>query len=169
MMEYCDVVDEDDNVVGRASRDECHRKNLLHRSVMFFIFDKQDRIFVNKRSAQKEFFGGMWSIVFGGHVESAERYDRAVMREAEEEAGIISRPFRMGYFKKRLPQERENVTVYGFVTDHKPRLQRQEVESGSFMTLGEAEEKMKKDKFIPETQQLMPIIRDYFSKKSVTS
>jgi isopentenyl-diphosphate Delta-isomerase len=164
MTEYFDVVDENDQVVGRASRDECHKKHLLHRSVMFFILDKEGRIFVNKRAAKKDFFGGQWSIVFGGHVECGERYDTALVREAEEEAGIRSRPFKLGSFKKRLPEEKENVWVYGIVAERKPQLQKEEIDSGDFMTLAAVEEKIKKDKFIPETAQLLPILKEYLAK-----
>ncbi|MFH0862927.1 MAG: NUDIX domain-containing protein [Candidatus Altiarchaeota archaeon] len=167
MIEYFDVVDENDQVVGRASRDECHKKRLLHRSVMFFILDKDGKIFVNKRVANKDFFGGQWSIVFGGHVECGERYDTALVREAEEEAGLRSKPFKLGFFKKRLPEERENVWVYGIVAERKPQLPKEEIESGTFMTLAEAEEKIRKDKFIPETLQLLPMLRDYLSKNPV--
>ena len=122
MTEFFDVVDVDDNIVGKASRRECHEKKLLHRSVQFFIFDKDYRILVNKRSSTKEFFENQWSIVLGGHVPSGESYDDAVIREALEEAGISSKPFHMGYFKKRLPEESENVSVYGFITDSEPQL-----------------------------------------------
>ncbi|MFH1054494.1 MAG: NUDIX domain-containing protein [Candidatus Altiarchaeota archaeon] len=160
-MEYFDVVDEDDNVVGVATRQDCHKKKLLHRSVMFFVLDQKGRIFVNKRSKDKEFFGGMWSIVLGGHVESGERYDRAVMREAEEEAGIRAAPFKIGFFKKRMPEEKENVSVYGFRVDNKPRLLSGEIEFGDFMTLDEAEAKMNVEKFIPETTQLLPLLRGH--------
>jgi isopentenyldiphosphate isomerase len=165
MAELFDVVDEDDGVVGTASREECHHRRLLHRSVMFFIFDGQDRILVNRRSASKEFFGGLWSIVLGGHLASGEGYLEAVVREAREEAQIGAEPFRMGYFKKRMPEEQENVTVFGFKADKEPELLADEIAEGRFMTLPEAEKMIKKGNFIPETRQLMPILRDYLSAR----
>jgi isopentenyldiphosphate isomerase len=165
MTEFLDVVDDDDRVVGRASRDECHRRRLTHRTVQFFIFDRERRILVNRRSSKKEFFGGLWSIVLGGHVASGDTYDGTVGREAREEAGVGSEPVRMGYFKKRLPEEMENVAVYGFVADKKPKLLAEEIEFGEFMTLAEAEERIKRGNFIPETAQLLPILRDYLSRR----
>ncbi len=161
MSEVFDVVDDDDRVVGQASRGECHGGRLTHRSVQFFIFDKAGRVLVNRRSKDKEFFGGLQSIVLGGHVGSGETPDDAVVREAEEEAGLKSKPFRMGYFRKRLPQECENVTVYGFVADGEPKLLAEEIEAGWFMTVAEAEELVRKEKFIPETAELLPILREY--------
>jgi isopentenyl-diphosphate delta-isomerase len=166
-MECLDVVDDDDNIVGRESRSDCHEKKLLHRSVMFFIFDGQGRILVNKRVPDKDFFVGQWSIVLGGHVSSGDTYDDAVVREALEEADISSEPFRMGFFKKRLREESENVTVYGFKTDREPNLLKEEIEFGKFMSYGEAMEKIEKEKFIPETGKLLPILRDYLQQSSL--
>jgi len=161
MSEVFDVVDDDDVVVGRATRSECHERKLTHRSVQFFIFDGGGRILVNRRSRTKEFFGGLHSIVLGGHVGSGESPEEAVVREAQEEAGVKSRPFRMGYFRKRLPEECENVTVYGFKADGEPKLLAEEIEAGGFMTVDEAEEMIRKEKFIPETAELLPILREY--------
>ncbi|MFH1402748.1 MAG: NUDIX domain-containing protein [Candidatus Altiarchaeota archaeon] len=161
MTEYFDVVDDDDNVVGRASRTECHEKRLLHRSVQFFIFDPEGRILVSRRSGGKEFFGGQWSIVLGGHVPSGESYDDAVVREAFEEAGVASTPFRMGFFRKRLHEEQENVMVYGFKTSGKPDLLEDEIEYGEFMTIEEAKGKLNKVEFIPETIQLLQILESW--------
>ena len=40
MEEYFDIVSDDDEVVGRATRKEVHAKGYVHRSVLFFIFDR---------------------------------------------------------------------------------------------------------------------------------
>ena len=88
MPEIYSVVDEDDKVVGTATRKEVHDKKLIHRSVMFFIFDKKRRILVTQRTKNKEFFKEYWSIGLGGHVNAGETYDEAVVREVKEEAKV---------------------------------------------------------------------------------
>ncbi|HEY3272841.1 MAG TPA: NUDIX domain-containing protein [Methanocella sp.] len=116
MDELFDIVSDDDGVVGRATRKEVHTKGHVHRSVLFFIFDREGRIFVNQRTDTKEFYPGYWSIVFGGHVAAGEDYPDTVVREAGEEAGVTSQPFFMASFKKRFDDlDRENVKVFGFV------------------------------------------------------
>lgn len=163
-MEYFDVVDDEDNVVGRASRKQCHEKKLLHRSVQFFIFDKDGRILVNKRSSTKEFFEGQWSIVLGGHVPSGETYDDAVSREALEEADVETKPFYMGSFKKRIPEEKENVRVYGFLADGKVELLADEIEHGEFMDRKQMMQTIQTEEFIPETTQLLEILGEYLKE-----
>jgi len=96
----------------------------------------------------------------GGHVNAGETYDEAVIREVKEEANIDEKPFYMGSFKLRIPEEYENVRVYGFMTDKKPELDPFELKQGMFLTMEEMEEKIKKEKFLPETKDLLKILRE---------
>jgi len=161
MTEIFDVVDEDDNVIGQATRKEIHDKKLIHRAVYFFILDKKGRIFVTQRTKNKEFFKEYWSVALGGHLKAGETYDEAVVREVKEEANIDDKPFYMGSFKVRIPEEDENIRVYGFVTDKKPELDSFELKQGMFLTREEMKEKIKKEKFLPETKDLLKILREF--------
>jgi isopentenyl-diphosphate delta-isomerase len=161
--EFFDVVDEDDNVIGKASRDQCHKRELIHRSVMFFIFDDKNRILVTKRTKTKDFFPGYWSIVLGGHVHSGETYYEAVIREIEEEANLKVNPFFISSFKKRIPEEKENVKVYGVVVKEKITLNKKELERGEFLKLVELEKRIKSQNFLPETKILLPILKRFLS------
>jgi isopentenyldiphosphate isomerase len=168
MDEFFDVVSDDDEVVGRAARKEVHAKGHIHRSVLFFIFDREGRVFVNQRTDTKEFYPGCWSIVFGGHVRAGEGYEDTVEREAEEEAGVTGKPFFMAAFKKRFDdRDRENVRVYGFIADQEPVLDRTEIKQGAFLTLAELEHKIGEEKFLPETARLNEILKDYLRDRTV--
>jgi len=166
MTEIFDVVDDDDKVIGKATRKEVHTKHLIHRSVMFFIFDKKGRIFVSQRTKNKEFFKEYWSIGLGGHLSTGETYDEAVVREAKEEANIDEKPFFMGSFKIRIQNksDNENAKVYGFLTDKKLKFDPFEIKQGTFMTVEEMEEKIKKEKFLPETKDLLEILKKFKNK-----
>ena len=98
--ELFDIVDDNDNIVGQATRQEAHTKGLMHRTVFFFILNKQGRVFVNKRAESKEFYDGYHSILFGGHVSKGQTYEDAVKREVQEEADLkIKNIKRVGYIK----------------------------------------------------------------------
>ena len=53
MSEIFDIIDQNDNVIGQASREETHKKGLLHRVVDIFIFNSQGEILLQKRSEKK--------------------------------------------------------------------------------------------------------------------
>jgi isopentenyl-diphosphate delta-isomerase type 1 len=161
--EMFDVVDDDDNVVGKATRSECHDNGLIHRSVMFFVFDSKERVLVTKRTQKKDFFPGYWSIVLGGHVRSGESYEEAVGREIEEEIGISAKPMLISFFKKRIPEENENVKVFGVVAKDKLKLNEDELESGEFLAFNGLEKRMECEKFLPETETLYSILFAHLS------
>jgi len=159
MEEIFDIVDEEDNVIGKTTREEVHNKKLIHRSVMFFIFDKKRRVLVTQRTKTKDMFPEYWSVTLGGHVSSGETYEDAVAREAWEEAKVKEEPFFITSFKKRIPEEKENSRIYGFITNQKPKLEKKELKQGKFMTLREIEEKIKEEKFLPETDFLLKTLK----------
>jgi len=163
--ELFDIVDEDDNVIGKATRKEVHAKGHIHRSVLFFLTDGKSKIFVSQRTATKEFFPEYWSIVFGGHLHTGETYEEAVARESEEELGLKLKPVFVADYKliwlEKKGKDREISKVYALVTDREPKLETSELKQGSFMTLQEARKKMKKEKFLPETKDMLRIIERF--------
>jgi 8-oxo-dGTP pyrophosphatase MutT (NUDIX family) len=86
--ELVDIVDEDDRVVGRATRAQMRRDNLLHRVVAILCRNRDGKIYVHRRTATKDLFPSMYDMFTAGTVEAGETYDLAARRELEEELGI---------------------------------------------------------------------------------
>ena len=86
--EIFDIVDDRDEVIGSASREEVHRKGLKHRSVHLLVFIRRGEVLLQKRSMQKDTFPDTWDSTVSGHVDSGENYDQSVIRESIEEMGI---------------------------------------------------------------------------------
>ena len=86
--EIFDVVDENDRVVGRATRAEVHRRRLLHRAVHIVVSDGRGNVVLQKRSLAKDTCPGLLSTSCAGHVDAGESYEQAARRELEEELGI---------------------------------------------------------------------------------
>jgi len=90
--EIVDVVDDDGNVVGTASRHEIRARNLLHRSVFVAVVTHDDDVVVHQRAAWKDVWPSRWDVCFGGVVDAGEGWAEAAVRELGEEAGIIVAP-----------------------------------------------------------------------------
>lgn len=87
--ELFDTVNEQDEVIGQATRAECHSNpTLIHRTVGVFIINKEGKVLLQKRSQSKDLNPGKWTMSASGHVDSGEERDQAIQRELYEELGI---------------------------------------------------------------------------------
>jgi isopentenyl-diphosphate delta-isomerase type 1 len=87
--EILDIVDANGFVIGAAPRKCVHGNNqLLHRVVHVLVFDKENRLLLQKRSLKKRVAPGRWDTSVGGHVDCGESIESAMYREMEEELGI---------------------------------------------------------------------------------
>jgi isopentenyl-diphosphate Delta-isomerase len=163
--ELLDIVDDQDRVLSRAPRSRVLRDYHIHRAVMFFVFDDEERVLVNQRSETKEIYPSYWSIAFGGHVLAGESYDGAVRREIREETGLEAVPRLITSFQKRTSDERENVKVYAVTADRPPTLFPDEIAQGQFMTLAEVNEMLSRADFLPETPTLLKILIEHTSRR----
>ena len=89
-MEFLDVVDENDNVIGKASKKEIYEKLLPHRIVHVLVFNDRDEMCLQLRSKYVSFCPLHWCTAVGGHVQSGETPEQAALREYEEEIGTTS-------------------------------------------------------------------------------
>jgi len=89
-MELLDIIDEKDQIIGCASRDDVYRQLLSHRIVHILVFNKNGEMILQKRSPKVSFCPGHWSTAAGGHVLTGEDYETAARREYLEELGVKS-------------------------------------------------------------------------------
>lgn len=87
--EIFDVVNERDEVIGQAPRQEVHARGLWHRAVHVLVFNARGEIFLQKRSMLKDTAKGKWDSSSSGHVDSGEAYDATAVRELREEIGLV--------------------------------------------------------------------------------
>ncbi|MEY2499963.1 MAG: rRNA (adenine1518-N6/adenine1519-N6)-dimethyltransferase [Verrucomicrobiota bacterium] len=85
------VVNENDEVIGEATRGEVHGNNLRHRAVHLFIFNGEGELFLQKRSRWKDRHPLLWDSSAAGHVEAGEDYDETAVRELQEELGVSAK------------------------------------------------------------------------------
>jgi len=86
--EIFDVVNERDEVIGKAPRKEVHARGLWHRAVHVLVFNARGEVFLQKRSLKKDIAAGKWDSSASGHLDSGEDYDACAVREVREEIGL---------------------------------------------------------------------------------
>lgn len=83
------VVNENDEPVGGATKDEIHQKGLLHRIVYIMIEDPgHTKVLLQKRSKFVKTYPNCWDVSASGHVDEGEDYLEAAKRELQEELGV---------------------------------------------------------------------------------
>jgi len=132
-----DIVNERDEVVGRAPRSEVHARGLLHRAVHVLVFNARGETFLQKRSQTKDREPGRWGAACSGHVDSGEDYDTAAVRELGEELGWkpaepLQRILRLDACRET---DQEFVWVYRCPGEGPFTLNTDEVETGGWFEL----------------------------------
>ena len=83
------LVDENGQIIGAATRGECHNgSKLLHPVVHLHVFNSHGDLYLQKRPDWKDIQPGKWDTAVGGHVDLGESVEMALKREAEEELGL---------------------------------------------------------------------------------
>ena len=83
------LVDELDREIGCRAKSECHEGNgVLHRAFSIFIFNDQNELLLQKRSAEKPLWPDYWSNTCCSHPRVGESMEHAVSRRLQQELGF---------------------------------------------------------------------------------
>ena len=144
------IVDEQGNIIDAATRAECHSgSKLLHPVVHLHLFDREGRLYLQKRPEWKDIQPGKWDTAVGGHVDLGENIYQALRREAEEEIGLTEfEPELLSQYVFEWDRERELVNAFKAVSDKIPAPS-SELDGGRFWTKEEILSSLGKDVFTP--------------------
>ena len=134
--EIFDVVNERDEVVGRAPRGEVHRTGLKHRAVHVLVFNSSGEVFLQKRSMSKDSSPGLWDSSASGHLDCGEEYDACAIRELREEIGLNVSECPRRLFKVAACEQtgQEFVWLYQCESEGPFTLHPEEIECGDWFT-----------------------------------
>ena len=152
--ELLPLVDEQGNVIGCATRGECHGGTKpLHPVVHLHVFNPQGDLFLQRRPDWKDIQPGKWDTAVGGHVDWGETVEEALQREVREEIGLTDFvPEVITRYVFESARERELVNVFRTVTDHTPRPSA-ELAGGRFFSRQEILQRMATGFFSPNFEK----------------
>jgi isopentenyldiphosphate isomerase len=107
-----DVLDDNGNVRGSATRAEVRAGNLRHRTVFIAVLNASSQLLVHRRADWKDVWPGAWDLAFGGVVDAGEAWETAAARELAEEAGIEAELSYLGEGAYDDDEVRELARVY---------------------------------------------------------
>lgn len=150
--EWVDVVDENDRVVGRATRADVRAGNLRHRACYVLVRDDEGRHFIHQRTATKDVFPSYYDMMAGGVLAAGESYAIAASREVGEELGVPALDLReVG----GLVYEDATNRVVGRVFECRVvpplRLQLEEIVGGEWVTADALERMLQQRDFCPDS------------------
>ena len=131
-----DVVNEDDEVIGREPRSVVHAKELRHRAAHVLVFNAAGEIFLQLRSQTKDNNPGVWDSSCSGHVDAGESYAVAAERELMEEIGLLVEEPLEPLFKIDACKEtgQEFAWIYRTQSEGPFELNPEEIDDGQWMS-----------------------------------
>lgn len=144
------IVDEQGNIIGAATRGECHNgSKLLHPVVHLHVFNSKGELFLQKRPAWKDIQPDKWDTSVGGHVDLGESVQSALKREVQEELGFSEFvPETVTHYIFESTRERELVFVHKTVYDGEIHPS-EELDGGRFWSKDEIKANLGKGVFTP--------------------
>lgn len=110
--EYLDLVNENDEVVGKELRSIIYKKGYSNfRVINLFLVNKRGELWIPRRTADKRLFPLSLDVSMGGHVESGESYEEALRRELKEELNMELDAYNLNLLGKLNPDD-DNVSAF---------------------------------------------------------
>lgn len=159
--EWFPVVEPSGLVVGRSTRQYCHGGSKpLHPVIHIHIIDRFSRVYLQKRSMNKDIQPGKWDTAVGGHITYGEGVLEAVYREASEELGFTEfNPIWLETYQFESEVEKELVNVFAVVGTYDLHPDLDEVDEGRWWELKDIDESLGKGVFTPNFESEFRMIR----------
>lgn len=143
--EILEIVDENNEVIGQATRGECYQKGLLHRAVNIFIYNSKEEVFLHKRSDKKLKYPGFWDMSCSEHVKPGEEFVEAAKRGLQEELGVeiplqVIIPKHHSDLDYKEYRDNELVVTFKGIYEGEMKFDPNEVVEGKFFDINELEE-----------------------------
>ena len=160
-VEWLPVVNENGEIIGKATREECHRNpDLMYPVVRMHLINKSKQILLQKRSLKSDIEAGKWDAAVAGHIHYGEDVEHAVMREAQEE--INFKPEFLDLLEKRIFRAATSTALmFIFITQTEQQItpNKKEVEDVRFFTFDQVINLQKEGKISIGLEQELNILR----------
>jgi len=169
--ELLDIVDDHDVIIDHQMRSRVHELGLQHRGVHVFLFTPDNKMLIQKRSADRVQAPSALDCSVSEHVRAGESYFDAAIRGLEEELSLTDieiRPiikFKMEY---GVNDNEFSILYAGNVEPGPVKFDSVEIEQVLFLSAAEIE-KMMQDETVLFTKWFVEIMNWYWGKPAAMS
>jgi isopentenyl-diphosphate delta-isomerase len=164
------LVDESDRVVGHLSNRACHDgEGVLHRAFSVFIFNRQGKLLLQKRSSEKRLWPLFWSNSCCSHPRRGETMHEAVERRLLQELGMNGEFEFLYSFQYRakfedIGSENELCWVFAGQSDGEPRPNPNEIADHRWIDPAQLDDELRADpeRFTPWFRMEWLRVRDVY-------
>lgn len=145
------IVDEQNQEVAQVSRRVMREGGLIHRACYILVFNRNQEIFVQRRTMSKDIYPGYLDVATGGVVLAGESYELSAKRELAEELGVRKATLRRHFdFYHEADNNRVWGRVFSCTTEGPFVLQPEEVADGFFLGIEAVHALAKVESFTPD-------------------
>jgi len=134
------IVNNDDQIIGYKDKEQAYKEGAMLRSIQVFVYNPKKELFIQKRAKNKLRYPNYFCTSVAGHIEPAENYQQAAIRELNEELGLKKIKNLKFVTKEKTPVGENSYAMTAFFTietDELITLQKEEIDSGNFYTIKE--------------------------------
>jgi 16S rRNA (adenine1518-N6/adenine1519-N6)-dimethyltransferase len=130
--EPVNIVDREGKVLGTTTKNEAHKKGILHPCVLGQVKNSQGKwLFVKQAASRQD--PGQFVHPIGGHVQADESYKDALLREGKEELDFEGFKYKLvgkTHYQREVIGRNENhfFAIFEVVSDEIPKLNHESVE-----------------------------------------
>jgi 8-oxo-dGTP pyrophosphatase MutT (NUDIX family) len=147
--ELLDVVDIHDEVVGTITHTAAYNASGLSgnylRAASCFLVNTRGKVWIPRRAPHKRIAPNGLDYSAGGHVQSGETYQQAVIREIEEEIGLQVDAASLTYLGKLTPREDKShyfSALYVYRTDVTPHYSAEEFTNAEWLSPSDLQQRL---------------------------
>ena len=160
--EYLDIVDGNNNVIGKETRANIHKQMLFHRAVHIIVLNTKGEMFIQKRSAIKDTYPNHWDVSSAGHLNVGEGYESAAKRELREELGIENIDLEyVSEIKGSKATDFEFIKIFRCIYDGEITINNEEISEGKFIGVNKLKKLLRSKSKIKLTPAIKNIIINY--------
>ncbi len=160
-VEWLPVVNIAGEVIGKATRKECHKNpDLMYPVIRMHLINTSKQILLQKRSLKSDIEAGKWDAAVAGHIHFGEGIEQAVIRESQEE--INFKPDFLDLLEKRVfKAPTSTALMFVFITQTEQQIipNKKEVEDARFFTYDQMKVLQNEGKISVGLEQELDILR----------